>query len=85
MYFYGAMSHYSLWIFDQTQVISMAQSNGFNCQHWITFVESLEKFSSVLENLPESWLQQGNYSVIDEPGQQQIISAEAPLELVVHI
>ena len=82
LYFYGAMSHYSSWIFGQTQVNSVAQRDG---PDWITFLNSLGQFFNVLANLPGNWLAQGTDYVIDDTGQQQIIPAEAPLELVAQI
>lgn len=82
LYFYGAMSHYSSWIFGQTQVISVAQRNG---PDWISFLESLGQFFNILANLPSGWLAQGTAYVIDDTGQQQVIPAVAPLELVAQI
>lgn len=82
LYFYGAMSHYKSWIFGQTQVESMAQTEG---PHWITFKRSLGDFFIVLASLPDIWLEQGINSLINDVGQQQIIPAEAPLKLIVQI
>lgn len=82
LYFYGAMSHYSSWIFSQIQVNSVAQRDG---PDWITFLKSLGQFFNILAILPDSWLAQGTDYVIDDIGQQQLIPAEAPLELVVQI
>lgn len=82
LYFYGAMTHYSSWIFSQTQVYSVAQEGG---PEWITFLQSLGNFFTVLASLPNIWLDQGTGLVLDDTGQQQIIPAEAPLELVVQI
>lgn len=82
LYFYGAMSHYSSWIFGQTQVSSVAQRNG---PDWIAFLNALDQFFNILANLPGKWLAQGTDHVIDDTGQQQIIPAEAPLELVAQI
>ncbi|MCJ1346923.1 hypothetical protein MMC31_005143 [Peltigera leucophlebia] len=82
LYFYGAISHYSSWVFGQTQVNSVAQGSG---PDWITFLQSLGQFFTVLASLPDIWLAQGTDIVIDDTGQQQIIPAEAPLELVVEI
>ena len=82
MYFYGAMAHYSSWIFGQTEVNSVAQTGD---PDWTTFLQSLGSFFAVLASLPNTWLDLGNRIVLDETGQQQIIPAEAPLELVVQI
>lgn len=82
LYFYGAMTHYSSWIFGQTQVNSVAQIGG---PSWITFLQSLHDFFAVLANLPNNWLNPGTEIIIDDIGQQQIIPAEAPLELVSQI
>ncbi|MCJ1471017.1 hypothetical protein MMC07_009665 [Pseudocyphellaria aurata] len=61
----------------------MAQIN--DDPDWITFLKSLEMFFSVLTSVPELWLNYGNQVIIDDPGQQQLIPTEAPLELVVQI
>lgn len=82
LYFYGAMSHYSSWIFGQTKVSSVAQRDG---PDWIEFLYALGQFFFILANLPGRWLAQGTDHVIDDTGQQQIIPAEAPLELVAQI
>ena len=82
LYFYGAMTHYSSWIFHQTQVNSAAQRNDSD---WITFLQSLNNFFAVLASLPSDWLAQGTGVVLDDTEQEQIIPAEAPLELVAQI
>ena len=82
LYFYGAMTHYASWIFDQTQVNSVAQMHD---PSWITFMQSLEDFFTVLATLPEIWLDDGTDILINDTGAQQIIPTEAPLELVAEI
>ena len=82
LYFYGAMTHYAWWIFGQSQVNSIAQMNG---PDWITFMQSLENFFTILASLPHNWLALGTDIIIDDTGQEQIIPAEAPLELVAQI
>lgn len=82
LYFYGAMTHYSSWIFGQTQVNSIAQRGD---PDWTTFVRSLGQFFTVLAKLPTHWLSAGLDVVINNTGQQQIIPTDAPLELVVRI
>ena len=82
MYFYGAMTHYSTWIFNQTQVISVAQTQG---PDWHAFLASFASLFTLLANLPDDWRRPGNEHLIDDTGQQQVIPTEAPLELVVQI
>ena len=82
MYFYGAMTHYCSWIFNQSQVISVAQTGGRN---WTALLESLGDFFTTLANLPSEWLTQGIEYIVNDSGQQQLIPTEAPLELVVQI
>lgn len=82
LYFYGAMSHYSSWISKQTEVNSVAQTEG---PDWITFLRNLGNFFSVLASLPKTWLEQGVNSINDDITQVQMIPAEPPLELVVQI
>lgn len=61
---------------------SAAQSGG---PHWITFLQSLDEFFTLLASLPKIWLAQGTDNVIDNTRQQQMIPAEALLELVAEI
>lgn len=75
LYFYDAMSHYSLWV-------SVTQRGG---RDWIISLQSLDEFFPVLASLPNIWLAQGTDIVIDDSAQQQMIPAEAPLELVAEI
>ena len=82
MYFYGAMVHYATWIFNQTQVNSVAQTHA---ESWITFLESLSGLHTLLARLPTAWLRLGLGHIIDDAGQEQIIPAEPPLELVAQI
>ena len=52
LYFYGAMTHSSSWIFGQTQVNSVAQMGG---PDWITFLQSSSNFFKFAKHLARPW------------------------------
>lgn len=53
LYFYGALTHFALWLLAQSAVKSVAQRNHSD---WSNFVKSLQNLWNVLDNLPINWL-----------------------------
>ncbi len=82
LYFYGALTHFALWIVAQSAAKTVAQRGHTS---WIDFMKSLTNFWNVLDNLPVYWLAQGTNALGFSRQQKQRIPAEAPLELVTQI
>jgi hypothetical protein len=52
---------------------------------WFDFMQSLGGFVELLISLSKEWTDEGISNVVDKSDQEQLIPAEAPLELVVQI
>lgn len=48
-------------------------------------MQSLKELFELLVEVPNEWATEANKNIVDDPGQDQQIPAEAPLELVVQI
>jgi hypothetical protein len=82
LYFYGALTHFALWIVAQSAAKTVAQQGDIL---WIDFMKSLTNLWNVLDNLPVNWLAQGSNALRPSTQQKQWIPAEAPLALVTQI